>query len=158
MTKDKSLFYSYGKVSKRFPTTMTRHSPWAQPRSGWSHPWRYSRPAGHSAETAAQPACREPAARLQITLVLKNKWKIVFDISLLLYVYCNRYTFFLLTLIRVASQPILKEWLVGILIPSDVGLLIPTDVSLLIPTIQCHAFGTVKNCKNAWLWELGWGT
>ena len=31
-----------------------------------------------------------------------------------------------LTLIRVASQPTLKEWLVGILIPTDVGLLIPT--------------------------------
>ena len=28
----------------------------------------------------------------------------------------------LLTLIRVASQPTLKEWLVGILIPTDVGL------------------------------------
>ena len=31
-----------------------------------------------------------------------------------------------LTLIRVACQPTLKEWLVGILIPPDVGLLIPT--------------------------------
>ena len=51
--------------------------------------------------------------------------------------------FFLLTLtlIRVASQPTLKEWLVGILIPTDVGL--------LIPTTQCHTFGTVKNGKNA---------
>ena len=47
-----------------------------------------------------------------------------------------------LTLIRVASQPTLKEWLVGILIPTD-------DVGLLLPTTQCHAFGTVKNGKNA---------
>ena len=30
-----------------------------------------------------------------------------------------------LTLIRVASQPTLKEWLVGILIATDVGLLMP---------------------------------
>ena len=44
----------------------------------------------------------------------------------------------LLTLIRVASQPTLKEWLVGILIPTDVGL--------LIPTTQCHAFG--RYCKK----------
>ena len=36
--------------------------------------------------------------------------------------------FIVLTLIRVASQPTLKEWLVGILIPTDVGLLIPTTV------------------------------
>ena len=43
---------------------------------------------------------------------------------------------YLLTLIRVASQPTLKEWLVT----------------------QCHVFGTVKNGKSAWLWELGWGT
>ena len=57
-----------------------------------------------------------------------------------------------LTLIRVASQPTRKEWLVGILIPTDVGLLKPTP--------QCHAFSTVlwKNGKNVWLWELGWGT
>ena len=34
----------------------------------------------------------------------------------------------------------LKEWLVGILIP--------TDVVLLIPTPQCHAFGTVKTAKT----------
>ena len=33
------------------------------------------------------------------------------------------------------------EWFVGILIPTDDGL--------LIPTTQCHAFGTVKNGKNA---------
>ena len=39
-----------------------------------------------------------------------------------------------------------------------VGILIPTDVGLLIPTPQCPSFGTVKNGKNAWLWELGWGT
>ena len=44
-----------------------------------------------------------------------------------------------LTLIRVACQPTLKEWLVGILIPTDVGLLIPT----------LQSFGTVKNGKNA---------
>ena len=49
----------------------------------------------------------------------------------------------MLTLIRVASQPTLKGWLVGILIPTDVGLLIPNP--------QCHAFGTVKNGKNAGL-------
>ena len=35
----------------------------------------------------------------------------------------------------------LKEWLVGILLPTDVGL--------LIPTTQCHPFGTVKNGTNA---------
>ena len=35
----------------------------------------------------------------------------------------------------------IKEWLVGILIPTEVGLLIPTP--------QCHAIGTVKNSKNA---------
>ena len=34
-----------------------------------------------------------------------------------------------------ASQPTLKEWLVGILIPTDVGLLIPTP--------QCHTFCTL---------------
>ena len=48
--------------------------------------------------------------------------------------------FLMLTLIRVASQPTLKEWLAGILILTDVGLLIPTP--------QCHTFGTVKNGKN----------
>ena len=48
---------------------------------------------------------------------------------------------FSLTRIKVASQPNIKEWLVDILIPTDVGLLIPTP--------QCHAFGTVKNDKNA---------
>ena len=47
---------------------------------------------------------------------------------------------FSLTLIRVASQSNIKEWLVCILIPTYVGLLI---------TPQCHAFGTVKNGKNA---------
>ena len=31
----------------------------------------------------------------------------------------------------------------------DFGILIPTDVGLLIQTTQCHAFGTVKNGKNA---------
>ena len=40
------------------------------------------------------------------------------------------------TLIRVACQLTLKEWLVGILIPTDVGL--------LIPTTQCHASLTAK--------------
>ena len=53
----------------------------------------------------------------------------------------EKFTFFRLlnkglTLIRVASQPTLKERLVGIFIPTDVGLLIPTP--------QFHAFGTVK--------------
>ena len=52
-----------------------------------------------------------------------------------------------LTLIRVACQPIvaLKEWLVGILIPTDVGLLIPTP--------QCHAFGTVKKRQKTLAFE-----
>ena len=48
---------------------------------------------------------------------------------------------YLFTLIRVACQPTLKEYLVGILILTDVGLLVPTP--------QCPSFGTVKHGKNA---------
>ena len=47
-----------------------------------------------------------------------------------------------------ASQPTVKEWLVAILIPSDVGLLIPTP--------QSPSFGTIKKRQKrstlrAWL-------
>ena len=51
----------------------------------------------------------------------KNKTKIISDNFSML---CNHLSIFMtmLTLIRVASQPTLKEWLVGILIPTDVGL------------------------------------
>ena len=97
-------------------------------------------------------------------LSLDNIISVLFDVSksfpcsvyVLLWKYNIQFTVVLillkrLTLIRVASQLTLKEWLVGFWIPTDVGLLIPNP----------HAFGIEKTAKMIdfessveVLWEL----